>query len=211
MTDNQSAYREVIADLKSRRDAIDHLIGELEALVGGQGPLRGMTVVEAAKAVLRENGKPMSPAAITERIKAGGCEVSSANTVASILHRYAKENEDVFSPERGLWAIHSDTVQKEPTLGASALTQGLGSVLPQVTSVPMTGLTDVVTSVGSVLPQVTSVPMTGLTDVVTSVGSVLPQVTSVPMTGLTDVATSVGSGLPSDPTVPSRKTRKRRS
>ena len=127
MTDTLSAYREVIADLKSRRDAINDLIGELEALVGGQGPLRGMTVVEAAKAVLRENGEPMSPAAITEQIKAGGCEVSSANTVASILHRYAKDNEDVFSPERGLWGVRSEVDDTEPASGRSAAAEALAS------------------------------------------------------------------------------------
>lgn len=122
MADTQGAYLEVIADLKRRRDAMDELIAELEALVGGEStaqesanmPYHGMRVVDAAKAVLRENGAPMSPAAITGQIRAGGCDVSSANTVASILHRYAKDNDDVFSPERGLWGIQSLADQAEP-------------------------------------------------------------------------------------------------
>ena len=122
MADTQGAYLEVIADLKRRRDAMDELIAELEALVGGEStaqesanmPYHGMRVVDAAKAVLRENGAPMSPAAITGQIRAGGCDVSSANTVASILHRYAKDNDDVFSPERGLWGVRSHEDQAEP-------------------------------------------------------------------------------------------------
>ena len=56
----------------------------------------------------------MSPSAITEQIRAGGCEVSSANTVASILNRYARDNDDVFSPGRGLWGVRSHVDQAEP-------------------------------------------------------------------------------------------------
>ena len=122
MTDTLDAYREVIADLKRRRDGIDQIIGILETLLGRQWvaqpdadmPFRGMKVLDAAKAVLHENGEPMSPATITKKIRAGGCNVSSARTVASTLHRYAKENDDVFSPERGLWGIRSDADQTEP-------------------------------------------------------------------------------------------------
>ena len=180
MTDTQSAYLAVITDLKRRRDAIDRLIGELVAMVGGQGPLRGMKVLDAAKAVLLENGKPMSPAAITEQIKAGGCEVSSANTVASILHRYSKDNDDVFSPERGLWTIHSDTVQDEPTTGASALTQGLGIGLPPATFGPMPSASDILNDLGIDLPSVPSVHMPSASDILNDLGIDLPSVPSVP-------------------------------
>ena len=122
MTDTRGAYREVIDDLKRRRDGIDKLITELEAVVSEQVPsqpsadipYRGMRVIDAAKAVLREIGEPMSPSAITEQIRAGGCEVSSANTVASILNRYARDNDDVFSPGRGLWGVRSHVDQAEP-------------------------------------------------------------------------------------------------
>ena len=135
MTDTQSAYLEVLADLKRRQDGIAQLIGELEALVGSEHikqsiadmPLQGMKVIDAAKAVLRENGGPMSPAAITERIKAGGCRVSSPNTVASILHRYARDNDDVFSPDRGLWDIRSNVTDAEPKARTSALAEVLAS------------------------------------------------------------------------------------
>ena len=206
MTDTQSAYLEVIADLKRRRDGIDQLIGEIEALVGGQGPLRGMKVLDAAKAVLRENGKPMAPAAITEQIQAGGCEVSSANTVASILNRYSKDNDDVFSPERGLWAIHSDTVQDEPMSGASAaLTQGLGSGLPPATSVPMLDASAALTQgLGSGLPPATSVPMLDASATLTQgLGSGLPPATSVPMLDASAALTQgLGSGLPPAISVP---------
>ena len=181
MTDTPSAYLEVIADLKRRRDGIDQLIGVLEALVGGEGPLRGMKVLDAAKAVLRENGKPMSPAAITEQIQAGGCEVSSANTVASILNRYSKDNDDVFSPERGLWAIHSDTVQDEPMSGASAaLTQGLGIGLPPATSVPMLDAAAINKAIGIGLPPITSVPMLDAAAINKAIGIGLPPVQAVP-------------------------------
>ncbi len=135
MSDTQSAYLDVIADLKRRRDGIDQLIGELEVLVGSEHiaqsladmPLRGMKVIDAAKTVLRENGGPMSPAAITERIKAGGCRASSPNTVASILHRYARDNDDVFSPDRGLWDIRPHVADAEPKARTSALAEVLAS------------------------------------------------------------------------------------
>ena len=144
MTDTQSAYLEVIADLKRRRDQIDQLISTIGALVGEElevqsdadMPLRGMKVLDAAKAVLRENGQPMSPAAITERIQAEGCEVSSANTVASILHRYAKDNDDVFSPERGLWGIRLDAVQTEPMAAPS----GFDALARDLSSAGVTGI-----------------------------------------------------------------------
>ena len=135
MTDTRGAYREVIDDLKRRRDGIDKLIAELEAVVSEQVPsqlsadmpYRGMRVIDAAKAVLRDNGEPMSPAAITEQIRAGGCEVSSANTVASILNRYARDNDDVFSPGRGLWGIRSREGQSEPA--GRALVDGAGELV----------------------------------------------------------------------------------
>ena len=169
MTDTLSAYHAVIADLRRRRDGIDQLIGTLEALVGGQWvaqsdddmPFRGMRVLDAAKEVLLENGEPMSPAEITKQIKAGGCDVSSARTVASTLHRYAKDNDDVFSPERGLWGIRSDVDQAEPTADTST-PEGTTAVDPSRYALPKAAL-DVATILDN-LPEFSVPPIGGALD-----------------------------------------------
>ena len=190
MTDTQSAYREVIADLKRRRDRIDQLIGTLEALVGGQWvartdadlPFRGMKVLEAAKAVLRESGKPMSPAAITEEIWAGGSEVSSANTVASILHRYAKENDDIFSPGRGLWGLRSEAVHAEPPADTSALAELIASSLSSVPPGPA-GVTPSLSLADLLAESATSVPLgpAGVTPSLSLADLLAESATSVPL------------------------------
>ena len=131
MTSESNAYAAVIADLKKRRDDLDAMIRNLEALSGGGpasvasadpigpqqpevgvgangSPYLGMSIVDAAKAVLQKQRSMMTPADITDAIQAGGVMLSGdnpGNTVGSVLNRRSKKVGDIVSPKRGYWGL----------------------------------------------------------------------------------------------------------
>jgi len=130
-------YALVIADLQGKREKIDQTIALLESLrgmsvgiigLGGAGSLvtdavgrvlergpedrdgafLGLTIVDAAKAVLAARKKAQSTTAITEAIMRGGVVLASAvpaNTVGSVLNRQAKNAGDIVSVARGMWGL----------------------------------------------------------------------------------------------------------
>jgi hypothetical protein len=132
MAEYQDAYAAVIADLKRRRDEIDAMIAQLEAMAtgapssliepsGGTGrsvkphaterthnDFLGMSIVDASKILLGKRRTPMSPAEIVAGLEAGGLILSAenkANVVGSVLNRRQKKVGDVVSPRRGKWAL----------------------------------------------------------------------------------------------------------
>lgn len=133
MSEQPSAYAEVIADLKRRRDKIDSLIAELVALAGegpsqgvgassapsaegheesatpsGNNPYLGMSIPEATVAVLKAKRDMLRPAEIVRALEEGGLILSghnNANTVNSVLHRRQRQVGDVVSPKRGHWGL----------------------------------------------------------------------------------------------------------
>lgn len=133
MVDESNAYATVIADLKRKRKEIDEMIARLEAFQSGapvkagpaqseddtggnaaqpggdtDNPYLGMSIPEAAKALLGKQRKMMRTADIVERLEAGGLVLSGSNktnTVGSILNRRQKQVGDVVSPKRGCWGL----------------------------------------------------------------------------------------------------------
>ena len=135
MIDRSKAYAVVIADLERQKLKIDKMIERLKGMsVHGFSPTStktgpssdsnedteseaggkynpterdflGKTVVEAAKIVLQNRRKPMSPAEIREAVQKGGLIVSNPNTVGSVLNRRSRAVGDVVSPERGKWGL----------------------------------------------------------------------------------------------------------
>lgn len=133
MSEQPSAYAEVIADLKRRRDSIDSLIAELMALSGegpsqgvgvssalssggheesttpsGNNPYLGMSIPEATVAVLKAKRCMLRSAEIVKALEEGGLILgghNNSNTVNSVLHRRQKQVGDVVSPKRGHWGL----------------------------------------------------------------------------------------------------------
>jgi hypothetical protein len=132
MSEYQGAYAAVIADLKRRRDEIDAMIAQLEAIAGGgavttstpsgsadrpakaetgersHSDFLGMSIADAAKILLGKRRKPLSPFDIVAGLEAGGLILSSgnkSNVVGSVLNRRQKQVGDIVSPKRGMWAL----------------------------------------------------------------------------------------------------------
>ncbi len=117
-------YEVVLADLRAKRDDIDKLINSLEAFrptsvastatlpvqdrPAASGPFVGLSIVDAAKAVLRERNEPTAVADITQALRDGGLAMNSPdpnNTVSSVLNRAFQQGNGVVRVGRGLWAL----------------------------------------------------------------------------------------------------------
>lgn len=132
MADHGNAYSVVIADLKAQRDELDKMIAKLETLASGkpiavsdaaesvtsdeaapgaddqENPYLGMSIVDAAKVVLNQRRKAMSPNELVEALEAGGLLLSGsnkANTIGSVMNRRQKQVGDIVSPKRGQWGL----------------------------------------------------------------------------------------------------------
>lgn len=117
MNKSTSAYATVLADLRAKRTKIDTAIGAIEELMGDggsevtsepSGPYAGMSIHEAAKLVLRENGSPVGNADIAKALQEGGLSMKSAdvvNTVGAVLTRRSKESSDLVKVGRGVWGL----------------------------------------------------------------------------------------------------------
>lgn len=127
----QEHYAAVIADLESKRDELDRSIAMLRHMAGisapvksatdhaqkvedkaapaiaGDNPFLGMKVHDAAKIILANKRKPMSPSDLVDAMEAGGLLLTGnkANSVGSILNRRQKQVGDIVSPQRGMWAL----------------------------------------------------------------------------------------------------------
>lgn len=128
---DQNHYEAVIADLEAKRDELNRSIAMLRQMSGipaipsalplnaddlplersqgsaGDNPFLGMKVHDAAKNILANKRKPMSPADLVEEMEAGGLLLTGnkTNSVGSILNRRQKQVGDIVSPERGKWAL----------------------------------------------------------------------------------------------------------
>lgn len=126
----QNHYSAVIADLEAKRDELNRTIESLRQLAGlsgpitklpeqenevppqpdlidGDNPFLGMKVHDAAKIILANKRKPMSPSDLVEAMEAGGLLLTGnkTNSVGSIMNRRQKQVGDIVSPQRGMWAL----------------------------------------------------------------------------------------------------------
>lgn len=122
-------YEAVLADLRSKRDQLDHAIAAIEAIrtgapspqsvaspaksalnlpTEGPGAFLGMTIVDAAKALLANRRQPLGNPEISAAFKAGGLVLTSAdpvNTIGSVLTRRFNQVGDVVRVSRGMWGL----------------------------------------------------------------------------------------------------------
>lgn len=126
-------YETVLADLYARRDQIAQAIAAIEAIRGGgitqpasadagkqtgnknglesmdgPGALLGMSIVDAAKALLKSKRVPLKNPDFAALFKAGGLHMNSkepANTIGSVLSRRMIEHGDVVKVGRGTWGL----------------------------------------------------------------------------------------------------------
>ncbi|WOH76159.1 winged helix-turn-helix domain-containing protein [Bradyrhizobium sp. NDS-1] len=128
-------YETVLADLYAKRDQIAQAIAAIEGLRGGAmggssnaggaapsggaskpnngsldhpGALLGMSIVDAAKALLAHKRTPLKNPDFAAMFKAGGLHMNSkepANTIGSVLTRRMTEVGDVVRVGRGTWGL----------------------------------------------------------------------------------------------------------
>ncbi|WP_038380668.1 winged helix-turn-helix domain-containing protein [Bradyrhizobium elkanii] len=128
-------YETVLADLYAKRDQIAQAIAAIESLRGGimgspgggvaatgsagtikpnngsldhPGALLGMSIVDAAKALLASKRTPLKNPELAAMFKAGGLHMNSkepANTIGSVLTRRMAEVGDVVRVGRGTWGL----------------------------------------------------------------------------------------------------------
>jgi hypothetical protein len=122
-------YDMVLADLRTKREELDTAIRTLETLRDGRlgimpvaspsveqaqesqdhaGMFLGMSIVDAAKALLKARKRSMSNAEILKDIQAGGVVLTGAdplNVVGSVLTRRFNTVGDVVRVSRGTWGL----------------------------------------------------------------------------------------------------------
>lgn len=124
-------YEAVLTDLYMKRDQILQAIATIEAIRGGNvrpmggstsaasdkpangsldhpGALLGMSIVDAAKALLASKRTPLKNPEFATMFKAGGLHMNSkepANTIGSVLTRRMAEVGDVVRVGRGTWGL----------------------------------------------------------------------------------------------------------
>lgn len=119
-------YAAVLADLKSRRDALDKIISHLEPIVSmgvvtnynvfanQKSPeihgdtFVGMNIPEASASYLKMVGRPARTTnEITEALNKGGLECSTGS-VATVLGRdFGRQVGEVVRASKGLWGLDS--------------------------------------------------------------------------------------------------------
>lgn len=131
MASQNDHYSAVIADLEAKRDELDRTIQSLRNMAGLSGapkqsvdvtekepqketqfitednPFLGMKIYDAAKIILANKRKPMSPSDLVDALEAGGLMLTGnkTNTVGSVLNRRQKQVGDIVSPARGKWGL----------------------------------------------------------------------------------------------------------
>jgi DNA-directed RNA polymerase delta subunit len=157
------AYEVVLADLRAKRAQIDQAISAIEALRGSTslvtvasfsiptpvptaadtgirpGSFHGMSIAEAAKAVMATRKESMGTGEIADAIVKGGVVMTSANipnTVGSILNRQSKMTPpEIVSVGRGRWGLaawyrNPGRFQKSKDGEKSAIESSIGSLGP---------------------------------------------------------------------------------
>ena len=133
MADLKSAsadpYDLVLVDLRAKREDLDNAIRTLEILRDGRlgisasittaaeqpsniqddaGAFLGMSIVDAAKALLKSRKRAMSNADILKAIQAGGVVLNGSdplNVVGSVLTRRFNNVGDLVRVDRGIWGL----------------------------------------------------------------------------------------------------------
>ena len=133
--DKSDPYETVLQDLKAKKDQIEQAIAAIEGLRGisptasmnggstmaaagvtkskngamdGPGALLGMSIVDAAKALLASKRTPLKNPEFAALFKSGGLHMNSkepANTIGSVLTRRMAEVGDVVRVGRGTWGL----------------------------------------------------------------------------------------------------------
>lgn len=121
-------YEAVLADLRTKRDEIDHVIRTLEGFKSGRptkaplsvtapsaeapeaafGPFVGMNIVDATSLLLARRGQPMQVVDIHADLKSGGLVMNSAepvNVIGSVLARRFHAVGDIVRVGRGTWGL----------------------------------------------------------------------------------------------------------
>ncbi len=125
-------YAVVLADLRAKRQQIDHAIAAIEALQSGSigaatgtgiahgrsvdsarptadhGALLGMSIADAAKKVLQAKRGKLTTPEIVSLLEQGGVVLTSAdknNTVGSLLLRRFYNVGDIVRVNRGVWGL----------------------------------------------------------------------------------------------------------
>ena len=121
-------YEAVLADLRAKRDEIDHVIRTLQGFRSGRsvkpmptpaalaantpeatfGPFVGMNIVDATALLLGRRGQPMQVVDICTALRAGGLVMNSiepVNVVGSVLARRFHQVGDIVRVGRGTWAL----------------------------------------------------------------------------------------------------------
>lgn len=129
MSADANAYSAVLSDLRTKRDQLNAAIQALEALMPkaaeeaknraaetGSDALTGMSIADAAIAVLGRHGRQMHVSEITAAITNGGLAINSddaVNTVGSILSRRAHQRGDVARGDRrGMWRVSERSAEE---------------------------------------------------------------------------------------------------
>lgn len=127
---SNNAYGAVIADLKAKRDNLNKMIADLEAMASGgisstnhqsdDTPLEqqkagdgvndflGKSIPEATLILLTQQRRKMRTKEISKALEDGGMEFSGANvtnTIGSVLNRRQSKVGDIVSPDRGYWGL----------------------------------------------------------------------------------------------------------
>lgn len=149
------SYEIVLADLRARREQLDQAITALEAIrpgtlstpaqsaqnsaqvdaVDSPGAFLGMTIVEAAKAVLQSRRQTMRNPELVLVFRAGGLVLNSndpVNTIGAVLTRRFNDVGDIVKVDRGTWGLKEwypnrsfkrekpETSESKPQASASA-------------------------------------------------------------------------------------------
>jgi hypothetical protein len=124
---SSSPYAAMLADLRAQRDKIDVAIAAIEALGGTATPgtpgnhsgpqnfsvdspsaFLGMSITDAAKALLAARRQPLKNPDIAAAFKAGGLHLNSkdpVNTVGAVLTRRSQDVGDIVKIGRGVWGL----------------------------------------------------------------------------------------------------------
>ena len=128
MVENSINYVSVLADLKSRRDRLNHAIAAVEQIIGELEPrvdfrastepapfsqpstniYRKMTIGDAAVHFLRSQGKRQSMATIVKGLRAGGSNTKSKSlytTTYNVLTERAKKTNPEVNKVDGKWGL----------------------------------------------------------------------------------------------------------
>lgn len=135
-------YREVLVDLRAKRERLDVAIQAIEALIRHQAPngqsdpqeqtpkedttqrasFLGMSILDASRKVLQNKGQSQRTKEILRALQAGGIALtgkSPINNVGAVLNTNLKKGGGIVRVKRGVWSLASWEPQSEGKVTAS--------------------------------------------------------------------------------------------